>query len=123
MDKTWKVVVAEAGKKAEVREIPANYEALRKLVGGPIEVTSPLSNDTAVICNEVGKLIGLPMNRLLRDQDGNAADVYCGTIVCIGARPQDEDFSSLTDIEAAIYLMLYNDPEFSASKGDGKNGR
>lgn len=121
--KTWKVVVAEPGKKAEVREIPATYRSLADLVGGPIEVTEPISEDTAVICNEEGKLIGLEPNRSMYSSDGRLTDIYFGTIVCIGARPQDEDFSSLTQMEAALYLMIYNDPEFSASKGDVKNGR
>ncbi|MGI6033855.1 MAG: DUF3846 domain-containing protein [Coriobacteriales bacterium] len=121
--KTWKVVVAEPGKKAEVREIPATYKALADLVGGPLEVTDPISDDTAVICNEMGKLIGLAPNRGMYSSDGKLHDVYFGTIVFIGARPDDEDFSSLTDMEAALYLMIYGDPEFSASEEDPKNGR
>ena len=36
---TWKVVVAKPGKKAEIRVIPAVYESLKELVGGPVEVT------------------------------------------------------------------------------------
>lgn len=50
--KTWKVVVAKPGRKAEIREIPATYKALLDLVGGRIELTEPVSDDTAVICNE-----------------------------------------------------------------------
>ncbi len=61
--KTWKVVVAKPGRKAEIREIPATYKALSELVGGHIELTEPVSDDTAVICNEEGKLLGLEPNR------------------------------------------------------------
>ena len=121
--KTWKVVVAEPGKRAEVRQIPATYKALSELVGGPIEMTEPVSDDTAVICNEEGKLLGLSPNRGLYSTSGKLIDIYCGTIVCIGSRPDDEDFSSLTDMEAALYLMIYGDPEFSVAGKDGKNGR
>ena len=39
--KTWKVVVAKPGRKAEIREIPATYKALSDLVGGHIELTEP----------------------------------------------------------------------------------
>lgn len=115
MNGTWRVVVAEPGKKAEVKTIPATYEALKKLVGGPVETTHPLTDDTAVLCNEVGKLIDLPMNRVMYDHSGNPADVYCGPIVCIGSRKDRVDFTSLTDIEAAIYMMLYDDPDFTES--------
>lgn len=121
--KTWKVVVAEPGKKAEVREIPATYKALSDLVGGRIEMTEPVSEDTAVICNEEGKLIGLAPNRGLYSSDGRLIDIYFGTIVFVGARPDEENFSSLTDMEAALYLMMYGDPEFSVSGKDGKHGR
>lgn len=121
--KTWKVVVAEPGKRAEVRQIPATYKALSELVGGHIEMTEPVSDDTAVICNEEGKLLGLAPNRGLYSSNGKLIDIYCGTIVCIGSRPDDEDFSSLTDMEAALYLMMYGDPEFGVSEEDGKNGR
>ena len=109
---TWKVVVAKPGKKAEIRVIPAVYESLKELVGGPVEVTEPLSEDTAVLCNEEGKLMGLPMSRIIRGDNGNPVDVYCGTIVCIGSRLENEKFDSLADIEAAIYRMMYDDPDF-----------
>jgi hypothetical protein len=117
---TWKVVVAEPGKKAEVREIPATYKSLASLVGGRIEMTEPISEDTAVLCNEEGKLIGLAPNRGLYSSDGRLIDIYFGTIVCIGARPEDENFSSLTDMEVSLYLMIYGDPEFSVSGKEGQ---
>ena len=118
--KTWKVVVAKPGRKAEIREIPATYKALLDLVGGRrIELTEPVSDDTAVICNEEGKLLGLEPNRGLYAEDGRLLDIYCGTIVCIGARQEDEDFSSLTDTEIAVYMMMYGDPEFSVRAEEG----
>ena len=109
--KTWTVVVAEPGKKAEVRTIPANFKELKKLVGGPVEHTEPFSGDTAVLCNEVGKLTGLQPNRIIYDDDGIPMDVYCGTIVCIGSRAEDDDYSSLTEMEAALYMMRYGEPD------------
>lgn len=117
--RTWKVVVAKPGRKAEIREIPATYKALLDLVGGRIELTELVSDDTAVLCNEEGKLLGLEPNRGLYDEDGRLLDIYCDTIVCIGARPDDEDFSSLTDPEIAVYMMMYGDPEFSVRAEEG----
>lgn len=117
---TWTVVVAEPGKKAEVRTIPANWKTISKIVGGPIEHTWPFSDDTAVLCNEEGKLTGLQPNRIIYDEDGTPIDVYCGTIVCIGARAEDDDFSSLTELEAVLYLMLYGDPDITV-RGKGQS--
>lgn len=117
---TWTVVVAEPGKKAEVRTIPANWKAISKIVGGPIEHTWPFSDDTAVLCNEEGKLTGLQPNRIIYAEDGTPIDVYCGTIVCIGARAEDDDFSSLTELEAVLYLMLYGDPDITV-RGKGQS--
>lgn len=112
MVKTWKVVVARPGRKAEIREIPATYKALSDLVGGYLELTKPVSDDTGVICNEEGKLLRLKPNRGMYDEDGRLIDIYYGTIVCIGARPDEEDFSSLTDTEIAVFMMRYGNPEF-----------
>lgn len=117
--KTWKVVVANPGRKAEIKEIPATYKALSDLVGGHIEMTEPVSDDTAVLCNEEEKLLRLEPNRGLYDEDGRLLDIYCGTIVCIGARPEDEDFSSLTDTEIAVYMMMYGEPEYSVKVREG----
>ena len=39
--------------------------------------------------------------------------------MCIGARPEDEDFSSLTDTEIAIYMMMYGEPEYSVKVREG----
>ena len=118
-----KVLRIQPKKYPEVIEIDGSLKSLQKEVAGPIQAVYPWDDPVALICNEEGKLIGLEPNRSMYSSDGRLTDIYFGTIVCIGARPQDEDFSSLTQMEAALYLMIYNDPEFSASKGDGKNGR
>ena len=48
-------------------------ESLQHEVGGYIEAIYPCEDPVALVCNEEGKLEGLPLNRALRDEDG---DIY-----------------------------------------------
>lgn len=41
----------------------------------------------ALICNDEGKLLGLPANRALRDSEGNLYDIVCGTFFLCGVLP------------------------------------
>ena len=36
---------------------------------------------TGIVCNEEGKLEGLPLNRALRDEDGDIYDVVAGSFL------------------------------------------
>lgn len=47
-------------------DIESTLQAKQKLVGGPIEVLhfTP-ENDAVIILNEVGRLLGLPVNRMV----------------------------------------------------------
>ena len=58
------VVYCEAGKIAERKEIFADLEAMQKAVGGYIEEYQlPNDDNVSIICNEEGKILGLPLNR------------------------------------------------------------
>ena len=45
-------------------------EILQAAVGGDIQAVYPYEDPVALICNEEGKLLGLPLNRALFDDDG-----------------------------------------------------
>lgn len=45
----------------EVRKIDSGLNAMQKIVGGLIEMVS-LSDNVDLVCNEEGRLIGLPLN-------------------------------------------------------------
>ena len=68
---TMKVLVVEPEKEPYVKEISSGLSSLQKEVGGFIEAVYPLEDPVAIICNEEGKLEGLPLNRALRDEDGH----------------------------------------------------
>ena len=61
------------------------------------------------ICNDDGKLMGLPLNRALRDEDGQMYDAVAGTFLVVGLG--EEDFASLTPEMAQKYERLFHQPE------------
>lgn len=65
------VVCVEPGKPAYLKTIETGLESLQHEVGGYIEATYPWEDTAAIICNEEGKITGLPLNRSLRDDEGN----------------------------------------------------
>lgn len=66
----------------------------------------------SLICNDEGKLLGLPANRALRDSEGNLYDIVCGTFFLCGVPPDKENFSSLTAEQLKRYQQKFLHPEF-----------
>ena len=88
--------------------ITKNY-ALQTLCGEPHK-----------ICNEEGKLLGLPMNRALTDEFGVPYDIVCGTFFVVGIG--DEDFTSLTEQQIEKYRKKYaNEMVFSVPVPSGNH--
>lgn len=67
--KTMTVVLLEPGKVARKAEIDGSLEGMQRVVGGNIEEFCPFEEDIAFICNEEGKIEGLPLNRAIREED------------------------------------------------------
>ena len=64
------------------------------------------------VCNDEGKLLGLPMNRALTDDHGVPYDFVCGTFFMAGVGR--EDFISLTEQQIEKYQKKYtNEMVFS----------
>ena len=61
--RTIKVVIVEPGKLARQAEIPANLEGMQATVKGSIEAFYPFEEQVCIVCNEEGKITGLPLNR------------------------------------------------------------
>ena len=55
-------------------EIDPDLKALQQAVGGNIGASYPFSDPVAIVYNDDGKLMGLPLNRALRDEDGQMYD-------------------------------------------------
>ncbi len=70
------VVLVEPNKYPEVVEIEDTLEAMQKIVGGYIEQYMPFDDEVAIICNDEGKLNGLPLNRAIYSEPENVEMSY-----------------------------------------------
>ena len=112
-----KIIVVEPQKKPVVQEIDAGLEAMQKIVGGSIEAVYPFDEPVALICNEAGKLLNLPLNRALRDEEGNVYDIISGTFFLCAAPPDSDRFVGLTDQQAKTYIERFAVPEMFINVG------
>lgn len=90
--------------KGALVDIDNTLEAKQEYVGGLIQVLCV--NDIDIICNDEGKLMGLPVNRVLLDEKNNILDIFVGNILCC-RHNDDGDFTDISsdDIET-IERML-----------------
>lgn len=95
------ILVVEPMKPPTVQEIDSSLESMQKIVGGDIEAVYPFDDPVAIVCNEEGKMLGLPMNRAMTDESGVPYDIVCGTFFVVGIG--DEDFTSLTEQQIEKY--------------------
>ena len=89
--------------------IGAELKDLQEAVGGTITATYPFTDPVAIVCNDEGKLLGLPMNRALRDEHGQTYDVVAGNFLVVGLGK--EDFASLSPELAQKYEQHFHQPE------------
>ena len=87
---------------------------LKKLVAFMMPVLGalilhPFADPVAIICHDDGKLMGLPLNRALRDENGQMYDAVAGDFLVVGLG--EEDFASLTPEMAQKYEQLFHQPE------------
>lgn len=75
------VLMIEPGALPRQTEIQDSLAAMQQAVGGPIQAIYPFPEPVALICHEEGKLIGLPLNRALRDEEDEIYDIIAGPIV------------------------------------------
>ena len=96
-----RVLKVEPGKTPETVTMPNTLEAFQAAVGGYIEVVG-LDANAALVCNEEGKLTGLPANRPL------GGDIIAGTFLIVGS--DDGEFCSLSDADMAYYAEQFAQP-------------
>ena len=104
-----KVLVVRPMEMPEVQEIDHTLSAMQELVGGTIQAVYPFDDPVALIANDEGKLLGLPMNRALRDEHGQTYDVLTGNFLVVGLGK--EDFASLSPELAQKYEQHFHQPE------------
>ena len=104
-----KVLMIAPLKAPEVIYLENKLEVLQTAVSigadyrGLIEIIN-LSEDTCIVCNEEGKLIGLPPNRRL------GQDILCGVFYIVGQN-KDGNLTSLSESQIAAYATQFAEPE------------
>ena len=101
-----KILVVEPMKEPYEKEIQGTLEEMQAIVGGYIQAVYPFEDPVAVVCNDEGKLMGLPYNRLLKDDTGRPYDVLCGTFFVAGLG--EDNFTSLPDRLMEKYKAMYS---------------
>lgn len=107
-EKILKVLIVEPLKDPYATEISGSLESMQEIVGGLIQVIYPFDDPgIALVCNDEGKLMGLPLNRLLADGDGRAYDIIAGTFFLCSAPADSDSFGSLTEEQIEQYTAYY----------------
>ena len=108
-DDTIDVLMVEPGQYPRVERIGSDLASLQKAVDGYIEAIYPYDDPVALICGEEAKLEGKPLNRALRDGDGDIYDIVAGKFFLCGLG--DENFASLPKELQQKYEEKFRQPE------------
>lgn len=90
-----KVIIKVPGQRPRETEIENSLSALQQAVGGYIE-TVTLAEDCCIICNEEGRLQGLPYNLTF------CGVSFVGTILFVGVA--GDEFADLSEQQVEILL-------------------
>lgn len=104
------VVLVNPNEKPYAVEIGNKLEHYQNLVGGYIECIYPYDDNAVLVCNDEGKLNGLPLNRGLYDDQGRLIDIIAGSFFIVGDDGEG-DFCSLTNDQIDKYLDMYDNIE------------
>lgn len=117
---TINVLLCRAGRRAEMIEMEDSLEAMQKLVGGLIEEYMPFEDDVALVCNDEGKMRGMPLNRAIEGEDGKILDVIAGDFFICYAPIESERFLSLPpELEKKYKEKFYWPEQIFMKNGEG----
>lgn len=106
-----KVLMVKPGELAQPAEIEDSLEAMQQAVGGMIEEYMPFEDDVALVCNEEGKMLGLPLNRAIKINENEIADIIAGDFFICYAPIESESFLSMPDDLMKKYEDKFKQPE------------
>ena len=115
-EKPITVLVVEPDKEPYVKQIDPGLKSLQNEVGGWIEAVYPFEDPVAIVCNEEGKLNGLPLNRALMDDDGDIYDILAGSFLVTGLT--EDNFGSLNDEQIKKFTDRFKHPEAFLQMGN-----
>ena len=103
------VLMVEPGKAPYEMQIGSDLQSMQALVGGYIQAVYPFEQPVVLVCCESGKLDGLPLNRALRDSDGDIYDIVAGNFFIAGLG--ENDFTDLPHELAERFAEQFRQPE------------
>ena len=108
MQRKIKVLLVEPNELPREEMIENTLKAKQELVGGDIEyVSRDYYSDVIFICNEEGKLRGLPFNRDI------GQDIIAGPFIIVGDDPEIGEDRSLTDEQIKKYQNVFDEKSIS----------
>ena len=111
------VVIVEPQNEPVVQDTGSDLESMQQIVGGLIEALYPFDEPVALICNEEGKLLNLPLNRALRDHEENVYNIIYKKILLCAAPPDSDSFVGPTAQQAKAYTERFAMPEMFLNVG------
>lgn len=105
------VIFVEPNKYPKMIEIEDTLEAMQEIVGGYIEEYMPFEDEVAIVCNEEGKVNGLPLNRAVYGKDKEILDIIAGKFFIAYAPAEEENFQNMPKELADKYLKEFKYPE------------
>ena len=125
------VLLVEPNKYPKITRIEDSLETMQKIVGGDIEEYMPFEDEVAIICNDEGKLAGLPLNRAIyaepetvemsyaemtqrfREAENNHEEHLTGYIVFT-----EDSFDKPYSEESRTYVISSGNKAFQPGMGD-----
>lgn len=100
-----RVLIVEPWEMPREEVISNTLQAKQEIVEGMIEAVYPFEDQASLICNDEGKLIGLPLNRRV------GGDIIAGTFIICGLDDRNASFCSLNDDQVKRYKEMFSSIE------------
>ena len=109
-EQTIRIVLVEPGKYAREAEIGTSLSELQEVCGGWIQTYYPFEEMVCIVCNDEGKLIGMPLNRGIKDsKTGELIEIIAGPFFICDC--STENFGSLSQEQVERYIEQFKKPE------------
>ena len=110
--RAMRILKIEPEKAPVEAEITGTLDSMQEIVGGTIQAIYPFEDATALLCNDEGKILGLPLNRaLFLPGESQPYDIIAGTFFICGAPENAERFTSLTEEQLQRYKQIFEIPQ------------
>lgn len=112
------ILLVRPGKRPVEKTIPNTLKNLQEQVGGLIEIVYPWPNrHIGLVCNDEGKVKGLPLNRAIPEIE----DVIAGDFFLCGLRYTEDgrELCSLPPDQMAYMKQHFREPHFFIESAEG----